>query len=236
MILTVLKMAAMVLVTLLTSLLAIVVIPLDRSGRVYHSMARRWAKASLWIFGVHVTVQGLENIDRSRHYIYVSNHASLFDIPALFASVPDDIRIILKKELTRVPIWGWALRFGPYITIDRFNAKDAMESIDHAAEAIRNGASVLIFAEGTRSRDGKLQPFKRGAFALAARSGVPIIPVTINNSFKIMPKGSLKIQPADILLVIDKPIESAGVEGKGDELRLMEQVHAILEKNFVEQS
>ncbi|HEY5615025.1 MAG TPA: lysophospholipid acyltransferase family protein [Bacteroidota bacterium] len=229
-----LKIGATILATLITSLVAFVVIPFDRSGKTYHSAARQWAKVVLWIFSIKVTTKGLEHIDRSKHYVYVSNHASLFDIPAIFAAIPDDVRIVLKKELTRVPIWGWSLKWGPYISIDRDNAKDAMGSIDRAVETIRNGASVLVFAEGTRSKDGKLQPFKRGAFALAARSGVPIIPVTINNSFAILPKGTFNVRPADIEIVMDKPIESAGTSGKESELKLMGQVHAVLEKNFVE--
>jgi 1-acyl-sn-glycerol-3-phosphate acyltransferase len=236
MILIWLKIAITILWTALISVVGILVAALDRSGRWYHRAARVWSKFTLWLFGVKVSTVGLEHLDLTRRYVYVSNHASMFDIPAIFVVIPDDIRIVLKKELTRVPLWGWALKVGPYITIDRFNAKDAMGSLDRALETIRQGASVLVFAEGTRSRDGRLQPFKRGAFALAARSGVPIVPVTINNSFQILPKGSLKIQPADISIVVDKPIESAGVMGKEYELRLMEQVHAVLEKNFFGQS
>lgn len=231
-----LKIAITILWTALISVVGILSAFLDRSGRSYHKAARVWSKFILWLFGVNVSANGLGYIEPGKRYVYVSNHASMFDIPAIFVAIPDDIRIILKKELTRVPLWGWALKVGPHIAIDRFNAKDAMGSLDRALETIRQGASVLVFAEGTRSLDGKLQPFKRGAFALAARSGVPIVPVTINNSFNILPKGSLKIQPADISIVVDKPIESAGVMGKEDELRLMEQVHAVLKKNFVGQS
>ncbi len=236
MIMTWLKIGITLLSTAAVSIAAFFLVLIDRSGRMYHSAARLWARFTLWLFDVHVSTTGLEYLDKSKQYVYVANHASMFDIPAIFAAIPDDIRIILKKELTRVPIWGWALKVGPYISIDRFNPKDAMESIDRALEAVRGGASVLVFAEGTRSRDGRLQPFKRGAFALAARSGVPIVPVTINNSFRIMPKGSLKIEPADISIVIGRSIESAGLTGKEDELKLMEQVHAVLEKNFIEQS
>lgn len=231
-----LKIAIAILWTALISVVGILTAFVDRSGRWYHRAARFWSKFTLWLFGIRVSVAGLEHLDPAKRYVYVSNHASMFDIPAIFVAIPDDIRIVLKKELTRVPLWGWALKVGPYISIDRFNAKEAMGSLDRALETIRRGASVLVFAEGTRSLDGKLQPFKRGAFALAARSGVPIVPVTINNSFNILPKGSLKIQPADIRIVVDKPIESAGVAGKEDELKLMEQVHAVLEKNFAGQS
>jgi 1-acyl-sn-glycerol-3-phosphate acyltransferase len=235
MIVTLLKMLLLIPFTAFMSIAAIIAAVVDRSGRIFNKVGRGWSKGMLWSFRVKVSVAGLDNIKKSERYVYVSNHASLFDIPAVLTSIPDEIRIIFKRELAYVPLWGWSLVLGHYITVDRSNPKDGMNSIERAIEEIRNGTSVLVFAEGTRSRDGKLQPFKRGAFALAARSGVPIVPITVNNSFRIMPKGSWRIQPAEISVVIDKPIQSAGVMGRDDELRLMEQVHAVLEKNFVEQ-
>ncbi|MCI0708348.1 MAG: 1-acyl-sn-glycerol-3-phosphate acyltransferase [Ignavibacteriae bacterium] len=229
----ILKIGAVLVITIATSVAAIFLGFIDRSGKSYHNSARWWSKMTLKIFGIKVTTKGLEHLDPSKHYVYVSNHASLFDIPAVFTAIPDDVRIVLKKELTRVPIWGWSLNVGHYIVIDRANAKDAMDRIDEAAKKIRNGASVLVFPEGTRSKDGKLQPFKRGAFALAARSGVPVVPVTIKNSYAILPKGTFTIRATDIEIVIDKPIESQGEASRESEMQLMEQVHSILEKNFV---
>ena len=232
MISTILKGFVVVVVTIFVSLGAIIVTPLEKSGRAYHWHARIWSKIVLWLFGIKVTVHGLEHLKSGKHFIYVSNHASMFDIPTVMGSIPDEIRIVMKKELTRIPIFGWALKIGHYITIDRDNPKDAMKSLDLAAEKIRNGASVLLFAEGTRTRDGKLQPFKRGAFSLAAKSGVPIIPVAINGTYRILRKGSWKIQPADISLILDKPIPTEGIGGKEDELKLMERVHAVIKKNL----
>jgi 1-acyl-sn-glycerol-3-phosphate acyltransferase len=159
----------------------------------------------------------------------------MFDIPAVIASIPDEIRIVFKKELSHVPIWGWALAVGHYVSIDRFSAKDAMKSLDAAAEKIRSGASVLLFAEGTRTRTGKLQPFKRGAFALASKAGIPVVPLTINNSFRILPKGSIHIRPADISLIVDKPIPTAGLGGKADEMNLMESVRKVISEHYVDQ-
>jgi len=236
MLITLLKALVLVPVTVFFSFTAIASLPLDRTGGWYNSVVRTWSRSVLWIFGVRIHTQGLENLQPGVRYVYVANHASLFDIPAILVGVPDEIRIIWKRELAKIPVWGWALKYGPYISIDRGNAKEAMGSIDRAAERIRGGASVLVFAEGTRTLDGKLQPFKRGAFALAARSGVPIVPVAVNNSFQILPKGSWRIRPADIEIVLDKPIETVGVSGKEAEMKLMERVHAVLEKNVEEQS
>ena len=120
--------------------------------------------------------------------------------------------------------------------IERSNPREAMASIERAAESIRKGSSVILFPEGTRTLDGKLQPFKRGAFSLAAKAGVPVVPLTINGTFTIMPKGSLIIKPANISVVLGKPISTLGLNGKDGELELMEQVHRVIEKNYMNQS
>jgi 1-acyl-sn-glycerol-3-phosphate acyltransferase len=135
-----------------------------------------------------------------------------------------------------VPIWGWALRYGHFIMIDRSNPRAAMQSIDRAAETIRKGKSVLLFAEGTRTMDGRLQPFKRGAFSIAVKAGAPVVPVTINNTFKIMPKGSLNIQATDISLILDKPISTEHITDKSGEQLLMAAVQGAIENNYIDQS
>ncbi len=234
MILTLLKGIIVLFLAIPLSLLALIAIPLERSGKLYHWSAYAWSRVILKMFKVGVEVRGLEHIKGMERVIYVANHASWFDIPAMIVGIPDQIRIVFKKELTWVPIWGWALKWGPYVSIDRGKPKDALKSLDKAAEQIRKGASVLLFAEGTRTKTGKLQPFKRGAFALAVRSGVPVVPVAINNSFRILPKGSLKVRPAAIELVLDKPIATNGIGGKDAERTLMEKVHKAIAGNFVE--
>jgi 1-acyl-sn-glycerol-3-phosphate acyltransferase len=207
MVFSLLKSFVVIVWTLLVSIVALLSLPVDRRGRFYYWLARVWATGILWVFGVKVHVRGLEHLDRTQRYVYVA----------------------------RIPVWGWAMKYGHYISIDRFDPKDAMGGLEKAMNKVRGVASVLVFAEGTRSTDGKLQPFKRGAFAVAARSGVPIVPVTILNSFSILSKGSWRVRPADITVVVDKPVESAGTVGKEAELKLMQRVHAILEKNFVGQ-
>ncbi|MBI4427498.1 MAG: 1-acyl-sn-glycerol-3-phosphate acyltransferase [Ignavibacteriales bacterium] len=235
MIVGVLKAFLVILAALPYTFGALLGIPFQKNGEITHAMARGWSRFILWIYGVRVHVRGAENIQQGKNYVYASNHASMFDIPTVIGSIPDQIRLVLKKELTRIPFWGWALKYGGYISIDRSNAIAAQKSLEAAAEKIRKGTSVLLFAEGTRTKDGKLQPFKRGAFALAAQSGVPILPVTINNSFRILPKGSLTVRPQDIELIIDKQIPTEGIDGRDAELKLMERVRRVVEKNFVEQ-
>ncbi|MEK6757475.1 MAG: lysophospholipid acyltransferase family protein [Bacteroidota bacterium] len=236
MIVTLVKAFLIVLVAIPLSTMALLSVPIDTHGKFYHSVARAWSRFILWIFGIKVTVRGVEHLDASKHYIYVSNHASMFDIPAVVVGIPDDLRFVLKKELTKVPLWGWALKYGHYITIDRGKARDAVKSLEEAAERMRTGASVILFAEGTRTRDGKLQPFKRGAFALAARAGVPIVPVAINNTFRILPKGSIHVRPANIEMVLDKPISTQDIETREGEVKLMAEVREAIARNYVEQS
>jgi 1-acyl-sn-glycerol-3-phosphate acyltransferase len=234
MIFTLTKIFILVIAAIPLSIIALLSAPIDRTGKTFHAMARSWSTMILWMFGIKVRTKGEDLLDPSKHYIYVSNHASAFDIPAVVVGIPDDIRFVLKKELTRVPIWGWALKYGHYITIDRGNARNAIKSLDEAAKRMRNGASVILFGEGTRTRDGKLQSMKRGAFSLAVKAGIPIVPVTINNTFKILPRGSLRVHPADIEIVFERPIAIEGIEGRDGEERLMLQVQSAIARNYVQ--
>jgi len=233
MIITILKAIPVGLATVLFSVIALISIPLDRSGKTYHWSARTWARFILWIFDIRISVHGEQRLDPAHHYIYVSNHASGFDIPVVLAGINDQVRIVLKKELTRIPIWGWALKWGYYIPIDRSNPKTALQSLDEAARRMRDGASVLLFAEGTRTRDGKLQPFKRGAFSLAVKSGVPVVPLTINHSFDILPKGDFRVKRGTVSLILGDPILTSGPDGITDDRRLMELVAQTIEKHYV---
>lgn len=214
--------------------LELIVIALRLGDRVFHAFARGWAHTTLSLSGVKVRARGLENVDFTRNYVYVSNHASMFDIPAIVSAVPDQIRIIYKKELHWIPIFGWGLKFGSYIAIDRSSGTDAMKSLEEAVEKIRSGASVLLYAEGTRTQDGKLQPFKRGAFNLAVKAGVPVVPLTVNGSFGILRKSSFVIRSGTVELVLGSPIPIQG-SGKEEEMRVMALVHEAIRKNYVNQ-
>lgn len=199
-------------------------------------MAKIWSRLILAIFNIKVRIKGLENISKKQNYIYISNHASAMDIPALIHGIPDQIRFLAKQELGKIPFWGWLLKYGGYILIDRKNPKRAIKSIQRAIEKIKSGVSVLVFAEGTRSVDGKLLPFKRGGFMLAIKSKTPVIPVTILGSHKIMKKHKLEINPGTIEILLDKPIQVEDFSGKDGEIKLMELVREIIEKNLEKQN
>lgn len=217
----------------LFALTALVSIAIQPSRTMYFWSGATWSRFALWLSNVSYNKSGFKDDYSRGNYIIVSNHASMYDIPVLMTAFPK-MRIMFKKELSYVPIWGWAMRWGDHIMVDRKKGTEAMKSLDRAAKAITTGGQVLLFAEGTRTRDGKLLPFKRGAFSLAAKSGVPILPVTINGSFSILPKGSFDIRPSVIDVVIGDPISTQGIDSREKEVALMNTVRGIIEKNYKE--
>lgn len=169
---------------------------------------RFWGRAICWASGVSVRTEETERLPRERSYIFAANHQSQFDIFALQGYLTADFRWLAKKELFRVPVWGTAMRLAGYIAIDRSHGREAMKSLDEAAQRIAEGTSVVIFPEGTRSRDGKLQPFKAGGMMLAIKSGVPLVPVAILGTHEILPKGRLLARPGRVLIRIGRPIDT----------------------------
>ena len=161
----------------------------------------------LFVAGVKLKVEGKELIETSKEYIYITNHQSLFDIPILMQAAPSNIRFIYKKSLTKIPIFGWGMFLGGYIPINRDDGREAMKSLKLAAQRIKRGISIVIFPEGTRSEDGKLGEFKRGAFVLADEAKTKIVAGTIIDSHKILSKGKLKINPGTVKVVFKKPLE-----------------------------
>jgi 1-acyl-sn-glycerol-3-phosphate acyltransferase len=235
-ILSIIRLLVSVLVTAIIAVVAFVTLPFNRNEKLYHRVGRVWSRLLLRICGVRVELHGAEHCAHGSSVIYAANHASMFDIPVVIGAVPDDIRLVYKKELERIPVFGWGLKYGSYIGIDRGRGTEARKSLEEAVEKIRRGASVLLFVEGTRTPDGKLQQFKRGAFNLAARSGVPVIPLTINGTYAIVPKHSLRLRPGTVHLHFDPPItvEDAGGERETETL-LMERVRSAIESHYVVQ-
>jgi 1-acyl-sn-glycerol-3-phosphate acyltransferase len=233
MILAIIKLFFILLYTLFYSILTIVLIPFDRDGIKFHALTRPWSKGILFLCGVKLRIKGLENIKKNENYVFVSNHASLVDIPITQACLPGDFRFVAKKELTKIPIWGFALKHGGYIIIDRGNSIEAMRSLERAAEKIKKGISVILFPEGTRSPDGNIQSFKRGSFLLAAKTGIPIVPISIKGSFSILPKKQLRVKGGVVDVIIDKPIPTDNIKNKKEELELMEKVRNVIVENFL---
>jgi 1-acyl-sn-glycerol-3-phosphate acyltransferase len=144
------------------------------------------------ILGIKVQTSGREMVDRKRPYVFMSNHLSFLDGPLLFLLIPQAIRVILKKEIFRIPVVGQGMRFVGFVPVDRKGVRGGKKSIDRAARLMRErGYSYLIFPEGTRTRDGRIQAFKRGGFFLALESGAAIVPITISGTYELMPRGTI---------------------------------------------
>ncbi|MCJ7595231.1 MAG: 1-acyl-sn-glycerol-3-phosphate acyltransferase [Desulfobacterales bacterium] len=216
--------------TVLFSLWGVVLSLFDKDGRLAHFyVAVPWARSVLWACGVKIEVKGLEHVDKHVPRIYMSNHQSYFDIFALLACLPAGFKFILKQELMKIPLFGTAIRKAGYIPIDRKDPRKAIKSMNEAAEKIKGGASVLIFPEGTRSPDGRLQPFRPGGFHLALRSGCDIMPVVIVGSRRIVPKGSLRIEKGSFVMCIGEAIPTKDCTRK-DMDQLMSRVREAMEK------
>jgi len=208
--------------TLFFGTLAILASLVSRTGNPVHIIARIWGYSILLVSRVRVRVTGQENFDPSRPYIFMSNHQSNFDIPVLLAHLRCQFRWLAKAELFRIPVFGRGMRGAGYIPIDRSDRRAAIRSLQTAAETIRQGSSVMIFPEGTRSLDGNLRSFKKGGFVLAVDAGVPIVPVLIRGTFDIMPRSGLRIRPGRVWVRILPPIKTAGYSRKQkDELQAL---------------
>jgi 1-acyl-sn-glycerol-3-phosphate acyltransferase len=203
-------------------------------GRIQHSCMRRWSKDNLWLSRARVEIEGLENIDGSRPQLLVANHSGLHDILSLAAYLPIQFRWIAKKSLFRVPFMGWHMRRSGYIAIDRENPREAAKSIAEAAMIIQNGVNAIAFPEGTRSRTGELGKFHSGAFSLALRTGVPLIPVSLDGSYRVIVPKTLQVNPGVIIRIkIDRPIDLS-LYVKGEKHRLMDDVYQIMGRNVEE--
>ena len=193
--------------TLLISILTLFkTLVLGGNAASVQSLAAWWASSICRVSGVKVAVTGTEPLDPEKPYIFAANHQSQFDIFVLQGFLGVDFRWLAKKELFTVPIWGPAMRRAGYIPVDRSHGRQALKSIGEAAQKISAGTSVIIFPEGTRTRDGKMQNFKSGAMVLAIKSGVDIVPVAIKGTYEILPKGKLLMNPGNVLIRIGNPI------------------------------
>ena len=199
----------------------------SKTGNLPHRVARFWANSILFVSGIKVTINGLDHLPDGGPVIYMVNHQSNFDIPVLLGRLPVQFRWLAKAELFRIPILGKGMAGSGYISIDRSNRRSAMQSLSRAAETIRNGTSVLIFPEGTRSADGNLQPFKKGGFVLTVDAGVPVIPIIICGTWPIMPKDRLLIQPRPVTMNILPPVDTSVFERKTKDA-LMEKIYRLM--------
>ncbi len=180
-------------------------------GGTYDRVPRDYGRDLLRVNQIPVGVTGVANVEGLRSWVYVANHHSWMDILAVLDVLPGNVRFVVKKELGQVPLFGQALRASGHVIIDRHDHGNALAGYEQAAMAIRQGFSPIIFAEGTRSRDGRLQSFKKGPFVLAIAAQVPVVPVFIEGSEVVLAPGTLEPKLGKITVHIGAPIPTAGM-------------------------
>ena len=215
--------------TIVLGVLSIASSVFDRRGYFGHGCARAWSWLILATTGVDVTVRGLDRLVRGKTYVFVANHQSIYDIPCLFWNIPFQLRIIAKESLGRFPMLGPHLKRTGHMLVDR-KRPDRAGIFDWANRLTSNGLSLIVFPEGTRSRDGMLGKFKGGSIMLAMEAGLPLVPISVVGSRHVMKKGELTTRPGHVTVIVHEPIElTANAEPSVREVRqLADRVRDII--------
>ncbi|MDE7402972.1 MAG: 1-acyl-sn-glycerol-3-phosphate acyltransferase [Muribaculaceae bacterium] len=215
-----------VILTMLASLITAIGCTIGSKSFWGYWPAHIWSKLTCIIFLMRVEVSGRENIKKGESYVFVANHQGAYDIWTIFGYLNHNFRWLMKKELEKIFAVGWACRKAGFVFVDDSSIHGIKETIADAEKTLKGGMSVVIFPEGSRSWDGKMIPFKRGAFMLAAEFGMPVVPLTIDGSFRAMPRTTYFMNPTTIRLVIHKPIYP-GEKGFNTKKLMMECREAI---------
>jgi 1-acyl-sn-glycerol-3-phosphate acyltransferase len=204
----------------------------DRSGNWQHNLARLWGRILLAVSFIRVRVCGLEKLDPRANYVFVANHSSYMDIPALLARLPYQFRFFAKKGLYKIPFLGWHLHRAGHLPVDRSNARNSLKSMSAGARIVADrGVSVLLFPEGGRTRVG-LREFKEGAAYIAIKAGVPVVPVAIAGMRELLPMGSIHLRAGRAELRVGAPIPTEGLK-LSDREDLTLRMHAEIRRLLV---
>ena len=203
--LNIIRFTGIALWSIVSILLATIVVLLTFQQQWAVKMANwLWSPGVLWMAGVKLKVSGLENIDKSKTYIFVANHQSFIDIPVLFRAIPVNLHFVAKKEIKKMPFIGWFMTLTGMIFIDRSNRQNAYDSLKKAGEMIKGGKNVLTYPEGTRSKNGRVGLFKKGSFTIAMENNIEVIPIAIKNAENIWATGTTKLHPGTIEVIVGK--------------------------------
>jgi 1-acyl-sn-glycerol-3-phosphate acyltransferase len=204
--------------TIILAVLTILAGAVRPGGRWAFGVMRIWSNGLLAASMVRVKAHYAPELDPARSYVFLCNHRSLFDIPALIATSPGQVRMVAKRSLFLIPLFGWGLKAGGFVSVDRADRSSAGRTFQEAVARLRSGASILMFPEGTRGMTDVLLPFQRGGFLLALKIGLPIVPVGIRGSRAIQHRGSWAIRPGKVTITYGTPIDPAayGLRRKGE--------------------
>lgn len=220
---------AVVLVTIPCATAVIVLTLFSSSARAIDWVIRLWARALVAAAGIDLHIENSEALDPKQRYILVANHYSYFDIPCIFAAVPQPIRFMAKASLFKIPIFGWSISRAGFIPIDRKNRRTAVKSFDLAVERIRRGNTIVIFPEEGRSRNREMRPFQRGAFLLAIKSELPMVPIAVDGTYDVFRVGAKSVTPGRVTIKVGAPITTVGSTLK-DKERLATESRAQIEQ------
>lgn len=218
------KLVLIIIITIAFAL-SVIIAMFIKGKKVFYKFAKIWSKLLLRISNIKINIYNTADINNQNSYVYISNHSSLFDIPILLSILNLNTRIMYKEELEKIPIFGYCLKLSPFISVKREDKENALESFKNSIEAIKQNDSVIIFPEGTRSENGELGAFKKGAFLLALKSGKDIIPITIKDANKILPKGKIIINSTIVNVYIHNNIK---IDNNLDTNKLINQVYNII--------
>jgi 1-acyl-sn-glycerol-3-phosphate acyltransferase len=183
----------------------------DKDGSILHGFARNWSKLIMKTIFSPVRITGMEKIDTSRTYVYAVNHASALDIPVLYASLPFQFRIVHKKELLSYPVIGWHLKRSGQVCVDQQNPSHSVGQIKSAVRTLKNGMPLVIFPEGGRTADGHIQPFLAGAFFMAIKANVDIVPIALVGTYELLPMDTFHIKSRPLEMRVGNPIPTSGL-------------------------
>lgn len=186
----------------------------DASGNRAHRCLTYWAKTNLALAGLRVEIQGSERLDPGQTYIFMPNHASFLDILLAFAYIPYNFRIVTKEGVFWIPFMGWALKRSRQIPMDRANPRKGLASLRRASNLLKEGISIVVFPEGTRTSSGKLRDFKPTLFILPIRSGIPVVPVRIEGTFDALKRGSILLNPVPLKITFFDPVPAASFKDR----------------------
>lgn len=195
-----------ILLTVFFSSLWLVTKPFVKDYRLFDAYYRVWIPMVIRMLRIRIHVHGLQHVNDHTGYVYIANHTSYLDIPVLSNALPGRVRFAYRHDLAKVPIWGWALRASPFVRVFREDPRSAVATIRQGIEQLAGGASVIVFPEGTRSADGSLAEFKRGATMMAVKAKAPVVPVVVKGAFELLPKDAWTVKPGHVHVYIGEPI------------------------------